>query len=205
MMKTSRIKKQVGPTESPEGVSADLGAKIRSLRLECGWTLGDLARSIGLSMSGISQIENGRIEPSLQTLRKLATAFRIPLARLFETPSSVDNRVVRRDARRVFHLPRSRLRYELLSPDLVNKRVEFLRMEMDPDSGEKPTPYAHPGEEYGIVLQGKAEIFVDGTTYILFEGDSIFFDATSPHYVRNVGSKVAAMVWAIAPPNPHGG
>lgn len=202
-MKTSRSKKQVGQTGTPEGVSAELGAKIRSLRLECGWTLGDLAQSIGLSMSGISQIENGRIEPSLQTLRKLATAFRIPLARLFETPSSVDNRVVRRDARKVFHLPRNHLRYELLSPDLLNKRVEFLRVEMDPDSGEKPTPYAHPGEEYGIVLQGKAEIFVDGTEYILSEGDSIFVDATSPHYVRNAGSNVAVMVWAVTPPNSH--
>lgn len=190
-------------TPSPSDRSNDareLGVKIRALRKAGGWTLEDVARSIGVSKSAISQIENGRTEPSLQTLRRLAAALKIPLAKLFESHSSIDHRVVRRDQRKVFRLPRNRLRYELLSPDLVDKRVEFLRVELDPDSAEKPEPFAHEGEEYGIVIQGKAEIFVDGSTYLVEEGDSIFFYATLPHYVRNAGCKTAAMIWAISPP-----
>jgi quercetin dioxygenase-like cupin family protein len=92
------------------------------------------------------------------------------------------------------------LRYELLSPDLVNKRVEFLRVELDPDPSDGPQPYAHEGEEYGIVIQGKVEIRINATTYILKAGDSIFFHATLPHYVRNAGRTKAVMVWAISPP-----
>jgi len=198
--RSARSERQLSLPVNPESDAFQLGAKIRELRQAGGWTLEELARSVGLSKSAISQIESGRTEPSLQTVRRLAAALKIPLASLFETRSSLDNRVVRRNARRVFRLPRNHLRYELLSPDLVNKRVEFLRVEMDPDFGKKPEPFAHEGEEYGILIQGKAEVFVDGSTYMLVEGDSIFFHATSPHYVRNAGRTKAVMIWAISPP-----
>ena len=178
----------------------ELGKQIRGLRKESGWTLEDLARSIGLSKSAISQIESGKIEPSLHTLRRLAEALKIPLAKLFETRPFDNQPVVRKGERKVFHLSRNRLRYELLSPDLVNKRVEFLRVELDPDPSDGPQPYAHEGEEYGIVIQGKVEIRINATTYILKAGDSIFFHATLPHYVRNAGRTKAVMVWAISPP-----
>jgi transcriptional regulator with XRE-family HTH domain len=163
-------------------------------------TLKDLARSVGLSKSALSQIESGRIDPSLDTLRRLAQALKITLASLFETTAAVDNRVVRRKQRKVFHIPRNHLRYELLSPNLVGKRVEFLRVEFDSERGEKPLPYTHEGEEYGIVIRGRVEVFVDGATYILGPGDSIFFHASAPHYVHNAGRGAAVTIWAIAPP-----
>ena len=164
-------------------------------------TLEDLARSVGFSKSALSQIESGRVDPALDTLRRLAHALKITLANLFETRTAVDNRVVRRNQRKVFSLPRNHLRYELLSPDLVGKRVEFLRVEFDRESGEKPQPYTHEGEEYGIVIRGRVEVFVDGATYILGPGDSIFFQATAPHYVHNAGRTSAVTIWAISPPN----
>jgi transcriptional regulator with XRE-family HTH domain len=164
-------------------------------------TLEDLARTVGLSKSALSQIESGKIDPSLDTLRRLAHGLKITLAALFETHTAVDNRVVRRNQRKVFHIPRNHLRYELLSPDLVGKRVEFLRVEFDRESGEKPQPYTHEGEEYGIVIRGRVEVFVDGATYNLAPGDSIFFHATAPHYVHNAGRTSAVMIWAISPPN----
>jgi transcriptional regulator with XRE-family HTH domain len=163
-------------------------------------TLGDLARTIGLSKSALSQIESGKINPSLDTLRRLAEGLKITLASLFETRTAIDNRVVRRNQRKVFHIPHNHLRYELLSPDLVGKRVEFLRVEFDPASREVPQPYTHEGEEYGIVIRGKVEIFLNGSTYVLDEGDSIFFEATTPHYVRSVGRRNAVTIWAISPP-----
>lgn len=183
-----------------EGSPDELSAKLRALRVEQGLTLEDLARSVGLSKSALSQIESGRIDPSLDTLRRLVQALKVTLASLFETRAAVDNRVVRRDQRKVFHIARNQLRYELLSPDLVGKRVEFLRVELDPAKGDTPAPYAHEGEEYGIVIRGRVEVFVDGSAYILRPGDSIFFHATSPHYVVNVGRSTAVTIWAIAPP-----
>lgn len=111
-----------------------------------------------------------------------------------------DDRVVRRAQRKVFHLPKDHVRYELLSPDLVDKQVEFYRVELDPHPGERPEPYSHEGEEYGIVVEGKVAVWIEGATSLLQEHDSIFFRATSPHYVSNAGRHTAVTIWAISPP-----
>ena len=105
----------------PARSTDDLRGKLRALRTAQRLTLEDLARSVGLSKSALSQIESGRIDPSLETLRRLV-ALKVTLASLFETRVAVDDRVVRHDQREVFHIPRNQLRYELLSPDLVGKR-----------------------------------------------------------------------------------
>lgn len=181
--------------------AVELGAKIRALRTASGLTAHDLARSVGLSRSAISQIEGGRIEPSLRTVRRLALALNIPLPRLFETRPSDSNPIIRKHERKVFYLPGNGRRYELLSPDLVNKRVEFLRFELEPDPSDTPQLYAHEGEQYGVLIQGKLEIRIRDATYILKAGDSVFFDATIPHYARNVGRTKAVMIWAISPPS----
>ena len=196
----TRASPPVLPDDRERG-RGELSVKLRALRRVRGMTLEDLAQTIGLSKSALSQIESGKIDPSLDTLRRLAQGLKITLASLFETRTAVDNRVVRRNQRKVFHIPRNHLRYELLSPDLVGKRVEFLRVEFDRESGEKPQPYTHEGEEYGIVIRGRVEVFVDGATYVLGPGDSIFFHAMAPHYVHNAGRTPAVTIWAISPPN----
>jgi transcriptional regulator with XRE-family HTH domain len=181
--------------------TVELGAKIRALRAASGLTAHALAGAVGLSRSAISQIEGGRTEPSLRTLRRLALALDIPLPRLFETRPSDSNPIIRKHERKVFYLHGNRLRYELLSPDLVNKRVEFLRFELEPDPSDPPQLYAHEGEQYGVLIRGRVELRIQDGTYILRAGDSVFFDGTAPHYVRNVGRTKAVMIWAISPPS----
>ena len=149
----------------PARSTDDLRGKLRALRTVQGLTLEDLARSVGLSKSALSQIESGRIDPSLETLRRLVQAQKVTLASLFETRAAVDDRVVRHDQRKVFRIPRNQLRYELLSPDLVGKRVEFLRVELDPAKGEKPA-YAHEGEESASSSAGGSRCS-SRSTYVL--------------------------------------
>ena len=183
----------------PARSTDDLRGKLRALRTVQGLTLEDLARSVGLSKSALSQIESGRIDPSLETLRRLVQAQKVTLASLFETRAAVDDRVVRHDQRKVFRIPRNQLRYELLSPDLVGKRVEFLRVELDPAKGEKPQPTRTRARSTASSSRA-VEMFVEGSTYVLGPGHRIFFHATAPPYVVNAGRRTAVTIWAIAPP-----
>jgi transcriptional regulator with XRE-family HTH domain len=52
-------------------ISADL---LREARLRAGLTQAELARRIGRSQSQIARWENGKVEPSLETLRRLVRA-----------------------------------------------------------------------------------------------------------------------------------
>jgi transcriptional regulator with XRE-family HTH domain len=177
-----------------------VGLQLRVLRRQGGWSLGRLAEAAAISKSALSQIEAGRSDPSLQALRRLATALQIPLATLFETPEAAGQRVVHPGERKVLSVSRDRLRYELLTPTLKNRRVEFLRVEFGVDRDDPPELYAHQGEEYGFVVQGRVEVCLDGAQHWLAPGDSVFFPAHIPHYVRNAGRRKAVMIWAITPP-----
>ncbi len=55
----------------------------------------------------------------------------------------------------------------------------------------------HSGREYGIVLSGTLEVTVGFDTFVLGPGDSICFDSTVPHVLRNVGDEPARGVWCV--------
>ena len=61
--------------------------------------------------------------------------------------------------------------------------------------------HAHHGEEAGIVLRGKLELWVDGKVFLLEAGDSFGFPSTLAHRYRNPDTEEAEVIWAITPPS----
>jgi len=62
----------------------DLGKNLRAVRNEREWTQEVLAERSGIQAAEISRIENGRRDPQVSTVLRLAAALGIPPARLFE-------------------------------------------------------------------------------------------------------------------------
>lgn len=60
-----------------------IGGDIRNQRSNRNWTLKDLAARVDLSISYLSDIENGRTDPSFQTAVRIAAAFDMTLAELY--------------------------------------------------------------------------------------------------------------------------
>lgn len=60
-----------------------LGMRIRFLRKELGWSQEDLALESGVNKNYICDLENGRRNPSLEILEKIAKALKITLSELF--------------------------------------------------------------------------------------------------------------------------
>ena len=56
-----------------------VGPRVRALREARGWKLEACARRLGISVSYLSQIEAGRREGTVDTLRKLATALGVAI------------------------------------------------------------------------------------------------------------------------------
>lgn len=192
----------------PNNGDAELGMKIRALRSGLGMTLKDLAEAAGVSQSLVSQIERGVASPSITTVRRLTGALNVPVATLFlekDQSSSPDVElegeriVVRKDERKGLHVPKSRVRYELLTPDL-NRQIEFLWIEYSPGSSSHPALMSHRGEENALCLSGSIVVTVEGSEFVLNAGDSISFDSNRAHNVENRGSEPAAVISAITPP-----
>ena len=61
----------------------NLGSRLRAVRLRSGMSLREVARQLGVSPSFVSQVENGKSQPSVATLYSFAQLFDVSLDRLF--------------------------------------------------------------------------------------------------------------------------
>ena len=81
--------------DSRSGVQDVLTSNLRRLRIARHLSLSELARATGMSKATLSGIENGRANPTLDTLAALAGALRIPVVELLEEAPLGEVRVVR--------------------------------------------------------------------------------------------------------------
>lgn len=93
-----------------------LGEAIAEMRKQRGLTQADVARSVGVSPTHISLIENGKREPSLSLLKRMGSTLGVSLPVLFALTLSVDD--VPEEYRSVF---------VAIVPQLQNDLIDALR------------------------------------------------------------------------------
>jgi transcriptional regulator with XRE-family HTH domain len=189
-----------GPPAEANQLLLAVGAKVRSLRKERGLTLEQLSELSGLSTGIISQLERGKANPAFTSLVQLAHGLDIPVGQLFHVDEH-GSPVVRKGERRRLddHGIESSGVYELLTPDLGGA-LEVTWVESPPGDDTSATPFRHNGEEFGLVLSGVKDVYLDGTRYRLEPGDSIRYASTIPHWYINASDEVCTAIWVITPP-----
>ncbi|WP_319463855.1 XRE family transcriptional regulator [Micromonospora sp. RTP1Z1] len=198
---TAPLAEQLNEGPNTEALMATVGLQLRTLRKLRGLTLEGLAHKADVSIGLISQIERGRGNPSFNTLVQLAHALDVPIGRLFHT-AMVTSPVVRAHERRVLDMHSSGdvdALHALLTPNL-DGALEAIWVEAPAGYDTTETPFSHPGEEFGLVLEGRHEVYLDGTRYVLEAGDSITYASTTPHWYRNPGPDPVKAIWIITPP-----
>jgi transcriptional regulator with XRE-family HTH domain len=195
---------------SPQQVIPEaIGARLRAAREDREMSVRSLARSIGVSPSLISQIENGKANPSVGSLYAIVTALGISLDQLFYDAEQAsgpnarprsgasDDVVLRRGDRPSVELDNG-VRWERLTP-LPDRDVDFLYVTYEV-GGESCPPDAlmrHSGREYGLVLSGQLGATIGFESYHLHPGDSIVANSTTPHRFWTIGDEPAVLVWAV--------
>ncbi len=174
-------------------------ARIRELRQQKGLTLHQLSGLTGLSVGMISQVERGITDPSLETLRRISDAFRVPLFDLFREDEPEPVTVVRKDERRRVSSPQGQVVYSQVSR--IGGRLEVLEAAIEPGAMSSGERRSHASEECVLVLSGRLRVEVGKDAYDLDAGDSCHFDSMIPHRFVNPHDTVARYVVAVTPPS----
>ena len=175
-----------------------LGSKIQQYRRARGLSVRKLAAQAGITPSMLSQIENGQVNPSINTLRAVAQKLGVPLYVLFQdTPSA--SPVVHPEDRRIIGSRREPdVRYELLVG--AGGSIEFCMMVLPPHRSSYRDAQSHTGEEVAYVQTGRVDLELDGTTYSLCADDSVRIPPNSPHIWHNPTNEPTNVIFAITPP-----
>lgn len=163
----------------------DLGSKLRMLRLRKKISLVDLGKHTGLSASMLSQLENGKLIPTLPTLARIAMVFDIGLDYFF-----ADRRrkklfsIVRAAERMRFpdraDNPAPNFFFEVLAFSAQEKGLQAYFAEF-PVREVAPQEHYHDGAEFVYVLEGELVITFQQEDHHLKQGDSVYFDSSEPH------------------------
>jgi transcriptional regulator with XRE-family HTH domain len=174
-----------------------VGEELRSLRLQKGLRLSDLASRSHLSSSLLSKIERGQSVPSLPALQSIAASLGVSLSSFFpRPPRSVP--ALTRAQERIF-LPES-LRakqpafdFECLNFRAIEPRLNCYGARFRQASRSRT--HAHAGCEFLFVLAGTLSISIADEEHVLEDGDSIYFDSHLPHnYAASGSDRCSALV-----------
>lgn len=183
-----------------------IGRKLRKLRKDKEFTLQDVAKATGFSASLISLIESENVSPPIATLAKIAGVLGIKMDYFFAT-SEDDKKieVVRKGrgkkVKRV--ISRSGVKhgytYEALAYQLREKKMDPFLLTVKTSGGDEKSVYNHQGEEFLIVLKGKAVLLYGDERIQLNRGDSVYFDSRVRHRLLSRGRLPAKVLAVIAP------
>jgi transcriptional regulator with XRE-family HTH domain len=189
------------PSSAPDVASeVDVGERLRTLRRHRRCTLKMVAERSGLSESFLSQIERGRSNASIGSLRRIADALGVSVSDLFEPSGPPRPRVLRSDDRPA--LTFGVLGRKLLLTPKPLQNLEVFVGELGRGGSTGAEPYAHgDSEELFVVLGGIVELELGGESYELGQGDSIAYRSSTPHKISNAGDDVAEVMWIISPPS----
>jgi transcriptional regulator with XRE-family HTH domain len=175
-----------------------IGERIKHLRLKKSMGLVELGRHTGLSASFLSQLETGRVVPTLRNLARIAMVFSKDLSYFFEAEPQTLFRVHRRKER--VRMPQTgaddpayffeSLGYLVPDRQLDPYFAEFLPVK----TGKAPRPHQHPGCEFLYLLTGMLDVRHGETTHRVEAGDAIYFDAETTHSYMCTGEVPAKAV-----------
>jgi transcriptional regulator with XRE-family HTH domain len=186
--------------ETTERVIAEkhLGERIRRLRLKKSMGLVDLGKRTGLSASFLSQLETGRVVPTLRNLTRIAMVFSKDLSYFFEREPQAIFRVHRRRER--VRLPQTGVEtpayfFESLGYLVPDREMDPYLAEFMPLATEmEVSAHIHPGFEFLYVLEGALEVHYGEQACKLEMGDAVYFDSNVPHSYQCAGTKPAEAV-----------
>jgi transcriptional regulator with XRE-family HTH domain len=173
-----------------------LALRIRGERESRGWSLGGLAGRAGVSKAMLSKIERAEASPTAATLARIATAYGLTMAALFEqTPER--SRLLRAKDQPIWRDPKtSYLRRQVFLSQ--SNPLELVEVELPPrqEVGFPASAY-HLIQQVVWVLSNRLVIMEGERRHELAAGDRVEFDEPSDVVFRNEGTQPCRYIVAV--------
>ncbi len=184
-----------------------VGEKIKALRENKSITIEELAQRSGLAVEQVERIEGNIDLPSLAPLIKIARVLGVRLGTFLDDQDETGPVVCRKEeakdsislSNNAFH-SRKHMEYHSLSKSKADRHMEPFIIDVAPTADNDFVLSSHEGEEFIMVMEGIMEISYGKASYLLEEGDSIYYDSIVPHHVHAYEGKAAKILAVIYTP-----
>ncbi len=178
-------------------ILSEIADKIKELRKSKGYTLKDLADKTELSVSFLSQVENGSSSLAITSLKKLADAFGVPMTHFFHDMSTHTYHV-KVEEQETFKMEGLPSEFTRISGDFSGRILESMIVTI-PGMQKHGHKYSHPGEEFAYVIEGVLIVDIEEKQFLVQAGDSIHYPSSISHQWSNPLATPVKILSVITP------
>jgi transcriptional regulator with XRE-family HTH domain len=158
-----------------------VAANVRTLRMQAGLTLADLASAAGLGKSTLAQLESGRANPSVETLWAIAAALQVPFARIVEEVRPALRVVRAADIPAMHSAETPGWAGRLLSASHARASFDLYSLDLEAGAVRHAEPHHAGVVEHLVVVTGRLRAGPQDGPVLLGAGDLLTFGADVPH------------------------
>lgn len=189
------------------GKNKIIGERVKNMREANELTREQLAERCGLNELQIADIEENTEIPSLAPLIRIARALGVRLGTFLDDQANLGPVVCRQNEEHPgmsfsnsATQARKHMTYHSLSNNKAGRHMEPFMINLAPRSEADFVLSSHEGEEFILVLEGSVEINYGEECYVLYKGDSIYYDSIVPHVVHARDEQEARILAVIYTP-----
>lgn len=180
-----------------------MGARLRHIRKEKGFTLKQLSESSGVALSTLSKAELGQTALSYEKFVAIALALGVDMSRLLQADGEsviggLAGKVMTATSVDQSEYQTSTYRHQFFFSEIAGKAMTPIAATIFSRSVEEFTEYIkHPGQEFAYVLSGAIRlVFENGEEIRLKRNEAAYFDSSIGHVYLST-SKTPARVLAV--------
>ena len=172
---------------------SEVASRIRELRDVMGFSAAEMAKKTNLNEEKYLEYESGKVDIPFTFIHKCALSFGVEMTELLEGKTAkLTSYTVTRKGRGQETAKEDGIDIANLAPKFKDKLAEpyWVKYEYSASQQNKPIHLTtHSGQEFDLVLSGRLKVQVGEHTEILDEGDSIYYNSSTPHGMIAVDGK----------------
>jgi len=190
-------------TTSTNARLSEIAERIKELREIFGYSEEEMAEKTEVTIAEYSMYEQGQLDFPFTFLHKCALAFNISITDLMEGRSAhLSSYTVTRKGQGMETAKEPGIEIQNMAPLFRKKIAEpyYVRYDYDPAQQDQPIHLTkHSGQEFDFVMSGKLKVQIGDNIEYLEEGDSIYYNSSTPHGMIAVGGKECLFIAVVLP------
>jgi transcriptional regulator with XRE-family HTH domain len=179
-----------------------VGETIHKIRKEKRMTLVELSSRSGVALATLSRIENEKMTGTIESHMKICEALEISLPELYRnlSMSRKEADVQTKKAKTDVFIRDKHVSAELLATRVSNKKMMPVLLRIANGQATQKEENRAGAEKFIYILDGKIEAGIGNERYALTRGDTLYFDSSIPHQLKNTGNAEARLISVVCPP-----
>ena len=180
---------------------SEIATRIKELRQIMGYSVYFMADKTGMTQDEYREYESGNVDIPFSFIHKCALIFDVEMTELLEgNTAKLSTYTVTRKGAGQKTAKEDGIDISNLAPKFKDKIAEpyFVTYEYNASQQNKPIHLAtHSGQEFDLVLSGQLKVQIGEHVEVLEEGDSIYYNSSTPHGMIAIGGESCTFVAVV--------